>query len=544
MDYELTRVTHQLLDRLGVAHHQAPGEAEAECARLQALGVVDAVWSDDGDALMFGCTTLINQHKVGKDRIKDQIRVYKAEAILEKHGLDRDGLVLFAILSGGDYKTEGLKNCGPKTAALLAKQGVGLASQLRHASQQDLPAWRAMLNETLTRYGKWVEIPQDFPNFKALGHYRGPTISSPEQLHNLRGLKHGWDRRIDQVKLRVMLRQRFNFTTREFLKHIVPVFLTRALARATPEQKEENLPLSMQLKRTRKRKEDDETPEKAEVKITFSPIPLVEVDLRQQPPDEDWSVLAGKDGNPYDPTQKVECEILTCFVEHGLPNGLHDVSPVPLIKRKRKSTDEDTEVSPPPKKQRSQSASEQSMNRSQDVMQDVLSNNPSIQPSAPPKQRGKQRNSEVSKASNGDSKASKLRQSKREKDPPAPPASPPPPIFKPPRAIPPWMTDVVDLATEGSNSEADDGIDRTAVSNLDIQPVDSALPQYNQAPTASQAMAPGEPISREALRALRSSSMLPRPTAEAKNSAAPQSTLECSLSRPIKSKISEVIDLT
>ena len=65
LDFELIRLTHALLDVLKVPHHQAPGEAEAEYARLQMLIVLDAVWSDDGDALMFGCRTLIKQHKVG-----------------------------------------------------------------------------------------------------------------------------------------------------------------------------------------------------------------------------------------------------------------------------------------------------------------------------------------------------------------------------------------------------------------------------------------------------------------------------------------------
>lgn len=106
-----------MLDNLKVAHHLAPGEAEAECAKLQALGVVDAVWSDDGDALMFGCTTLIRQHKDNGERVKDHIRVYRAEDILAKYDLDPDSLVLFAILSGGDYVTEGLRGCGPKIAA-------------------------------------------------------------------------------------------------------------------------------------------------------------------------------------------------------------------------------------------------------------------------------------------------------------------------------------------------------------------------------------------------------------------------------------------
>ncbi|KAF2772226.1 PIN domain-like protein, partial [Teratosphaeria nubilosa] len=59
LEKEIVRLLHQLLDHLKIPYHQAPGEAEAECAKLQRLGVVDAVWSDGGDALMFGCTTLI-----------------------------------------------------------------------------------------------------------------------------------------------------------------------------------------------------------------------------------------------------------------------------------------------------------------------------------------------------------------------------------------------------------------------------------------------------------------------------------------------------
>ncbi len=81
---EITRLQNQLLNNLRIAHHLAPGEAEAECARLQAIGVVDAVWSDDGDALMFGCTTLIRQHKVDGKAVQDHIRVYRADTILSK----------------------------------------------------------------------------------------------------------------------------------------------------------------------------------------------------------------------------------------------------------------------------------------------------------------------------------------------------------------------------------------------------------------------------------------------------------------------------
>lgn len=123
VDKEMIKLLHQLFDHLKVPYHQAPGEAEAECAALQQRGVVDAVWSDDGDALMFGCRTLIKQHKVGKDRVKDQVRVYTAESILERFDLDQDSLVLFATLCGGDYDTQGQLRSftAPKTTLSLSK---------------------------------------------------------------------------------------------------------------------------------------------------------------------------------------------------------------------------------------------------------------------------------------------------------------------------------------------------------------------------------------------------------------------------------------
>ena len=135
---------------------------------------------------------------------------------------------------------------------------------------------------------------------------------------------------MDQTELRVVLRERFNFTTREYMKHITPIFLTRALARATPEQKAENLAFGIQLKRTRRKNNDsDSAPTKSEVKVTFSPMPVAEIDLSQRPPEEDWTKFAGKGGTQYDPTQNLEFEILECFLRYGLPHGALDASPDP-----------------------------------------------------------------------------------------------------------------------------------------------------------------------------------------------------------------------
>lgn len=200
LDYELKKLTRQLLAQLKVPHHEAPGEAEAECARMQALGIIDIVWSDDGDSFTFGAQALMKQHKQGNSNVKDHVRIYRAETILRNHDMDRESLVLFAMLAGGDYVQAGLPGCGPKTAAKVTARSVGLAHKICHAANKELAKSREDLQEAFRIRGKFIDVPWAFPDFKALGNYRAPKISTDEQLRNLRGLQSGWDRPIDQRK--------------------------------------------------------------------------------------------------------------------------------------------------------------------------------------------------------------------------------------------------------------------------------------------------------------------------------------------------------
>ena len=113
VDYERTRLLIQLLDRLRIPHHRAPAEAEAECAMLQQSGIVDAVWSDDADSLMFRATMLIRDHRpkdAKKNENKKDIRlvdVFDAGRIKTLFGLTQASIVLFVLLVGGDYNTAG-----------------------------------------------------------------------------------------------------------------------------------------------------------------------------------------------------------------------------------------------------------------------------------------------------------------------------------------------------------------------------------------------------------------------------------------------------
>jgi Holliday junction resolvase YEN1 len=64
IDFEKLRLLKQVLRYFGIPYQGAPGEAEAECDRLQILGLVDAVRSQDSDCLMFGCSFWIHDDRV------------------------------------------------------------------------------------------------------------------------------------------------------------------------------------------------------------------------------------------------------------------------------------------------------------------------------------------------------------------------------------------------------------------------------------------------------------------------------------------------
>ena len=116
----LNCVATELFGLFGYPYIYAPGEAEAECAVLQQKGIVDAVLSEDVDTLMFGCTFhLRNWTSEGTrgNKAPTHVDVHRAEQIKKgTSGLDREGMVLVALMSGGDYLPVGIPNCGPKMA--------------------------------------------------------------------------------------------------------------------------------------------------------------------------------------------------------------------------------------------------------------------------------------------------------------------------------------------------------------------------------------------------------------------------------------------
>jgi hypothetical protein len=101
----------------------------------------------------------------------------------------------------------------------------------------------------------------------------------------------------------------------------------------------ENLKYDIQLKKTKQKKpgpnQDLTQLTQLETKIAFYPLPAVDIDITE-PEGEDWSIWE-KNGSHYDPAEHVECNVLSCFLEHGLPEGFLVASEPNKRQRKQNS---------------------------------------------------------------------------------------------------------------------------------------------------------------------------------------------------------------
>ena len=316
IDWKKIDLLRKMLNHLKIPHHRAPAEAEAECARLNELGVVDAVWTDDRDTFMFGAKVLIKEHRESRGnagkKSNNLVRIYRADDIERKHRINRQGLVLFALLSGGDYDTKGLPGCGP-TAALAAAQfdNGRLGKILCETPLRQLHCFTESLRDYFKMPGtKGVYVPPGYPRDLHVKNYREPKVATVEQAHSLRGLKDGWNKPIEEKKLREFLLPMFNMDTKAYLKHILPLLLVKELVNTTPDSIDKNLVFDLQLVHKRGRDHDAECLER---QITFDPKKCTELNLWNKPDNEDWK-------EDFDPTAPVEAE----FLEYVLVNALRE----------------------------------------------------------------------------------------------------------------------------------------------------------------------------------------------------------------------------
>ncbi|KAM0718458.1 hypothetical protein Q7P37_005528 [Cladosporium fusiforme] len=311
----------QLLKQFGFPWHIAPGEAEAECALLQREDIVDAVLSEDVDTLMFGSgVTLRNWTSEGTSaKTPTHVNVYRSEETLAKSGMNGEGMVLVALMSGGDYIPEGIPGCGPKLACDAARAGFGKElCALRRSDKEGLRAWRERLQHEIrtneskffSRKNKTLTIPDDFPSAEVMGYYTRPCISSAQKLDQLRAsLK--WDQDIDYPALRSFTGDAFDWRckggAKKFIRNLAPAILVRRLrlvaeADETLAQEAQAALESSLIAKIHGQRNHSTTDGELEYRVSFTPSNLVPIDLDIEEEEDDF-LEAGRDDDDSAPEE-------------------------------------------------------------------------------------------------------------------------------------------------------------------------------------------------------------------------------------------------
>ncbi|KAI3341599.1 hypothetical protein F4824DRAFT_449429 [Ustulina deusta] len=320
-----TAMAKRLIRLFGFIAHDAPGEAEAECALLQQNGIVDAVLSEDVDTIMFGCTrTLRNWSSEGTKGSKTptHVSMYDSRELGQgASGLDREGMVLVALISGGDYLPEGVPGAGVKLACEAAKAGFGKSlCQLKRSNASELASWKEWLTYELrhnesgffrTRH-KALTIPDNFPNMEILRYYTHPVVSPAKTLDRLK--QETWDRQIDIQGLREFTRETFDWSYRigaiKFIRVLAPCLLVRKIMqrKAEPDNtsgetntiEKETSELVRSITTRRAHFSTDATPE---LRISFIPSSIVGYNFQEEP---DEVIDFGRDGLALNSDDEIE----------------------------------------------------------------------------------------------------------------------------------------------------------------------------------------------------------------------------------------------
>ena len=168
-----------LLRLFGLPYITAPMEAEAQCAELVHLGLVDGIVTDDSDIFLFGGTRIYkNMFNAAKF-----VECYLSSDLEKEYALDRKKLIRFAHLLGSDY-TEGIPGVGPVTALEILTD-FGTLEEFK-AWCESIQVGRTMDGQLGTPFRKKfrsaalkrVFLPQSFPDLRVDQAYLTPEVDS------------------------------------------------------------------------------------------------------------------------------------------------------------------------------------------------------------------------------------------------------------------------------------------------------------------------------------------------------------------------------
>ncbi|TKR81588.1 hypothetical protein L596_015434 [Steinernema carpocapsae] len=183
----------KLLELCGIPYVLAPGEAEAQCAELEKLGLVDGVVTDDSDIWLFGGNTIYRNMFNQKKRVQK----YGSGTVKEVFGLTKPEFIQLAMLSGGDY-SRGFDGVGIVTALELIAEfasaegnckGLEVLTQIRQwldskAGSNEKNFIESKVRIRLRRYletNNNRDAIQKFPNEAIFDAYRNPLVDSSSE---------------------------------------------------------------------------------------------------------------------------------------------------------------------------------------------------------------------------------------------------------------------------------------------------------------------------------------------------------------------------
>lgn len=183
VDQNMIQDVQELLRRFGIPYITAPMEAEAQCAELKKLGLVDGIITDDSDCFLFG------GDKIYKNMFnqKQYVECYNSKEIEIQLGLNQDRLIDLALLLGSDY-TEGVKGIGPVLGVeILAEFGdlnkfkQWYNDEILHSNKDAdyTKLQKTLLNRIKT--GK-LSLTESFPEKVVADAYIHPEVDSDDSV--------------------------------------------------------------------------------------------------------------------------------------------------------------------------------------------------------------------------------------------------------------------------------------------------------------------------------------------------------------------------
>ncbi|KAE9391383.1 PIN domain-like protein [Gymnopus androsaceus JB14] len=172
-----------MLRLFGIPYITAPMEAEAQCAELLSLNLVDGIITDDSDVFLFG------GHRVFKNMFNQSktVECFLLSDLMRELGLDQGTLIRLAYLLGSDY-VEGLPGVGPVVAMELLREFPGDDGLhkfkdwwMKVQSGKDREDHSSPFRKRFKKKFKDLYLPADWPNAAVRDAYYHPVVDESDE---------------------------------------------------------------------------------------------------------------------------------------------------------------------------------------------------------------------------------------------------------------------------------------------------------------------------------------------------------------------------